>query len=44
MKTLIEFTSEPSRTSMTPAELGMLIEGSAFTVHRRVKPFVKSPD
>jgi hypothetical protein len=43
MKTLIEFTSEPSRTSMTSAELGMLIEGSAFTVHKRVQPFIRNP-
>jgi hypothetical protein len=44
MKTLIDFTSEPCSTSITSAKLGMLIEGSAFTVHKRVKPFVRNPD
>lgn len=40
MKTLINFTSETSKESMTAADLGMLLEGAAFTVHKRVKPFV----
>lgn len=44
MKTLIDFTSTPSKVSMTAAELGMLLEGAAFTVHKRVKPFVKNAD
>ena len=44
MKALIEATSDPSKASMTSVELGMLIEGSAFTVHKRVKPFVTNPD
>jgi hypothetical protein len=44
MKTLIELTSEPARASITNAELGMLIEGYAFTVHKRVKSFVRNPD
>lgn len=39
MKTLIEFASEPCKSSMTAAELGMLLEGAAFVVHKRVKPF-----
>ena len=44
MKTLIEFTSEISKESMTAADLGMLLEGAAFTVHKRVKPFVSKHD
>ena len=44
MKTLIEFASAGSKLSMTAAELAMLLEGAAFTVHKRVKPFVKKDD
>jgi len=41
---LIEFTTEISKESMAAADLGVLLEGAAFTVHKRVKPFVSKPD
>jgi hypothetical protein len=44
MKTLIEFTSEPLKDPMTVAELSMILEGAAFTVHKRVKPYTKITD
>ena len=40
LKTLIDFTSVPSKDSMSLAELGMLLEGAAFTVHKRIKPYI----
>lgn len=36
MKSLIEFTSGPLRHSITVAEVSVLLEGSAFTAHKRV--------
>ena len=43
MKTLLEFSSTPSKELMTAAELAMMLEGAAFTIHKRVKPFVRNP-
>jgi hypothetical protein len=37
---LIDFTSVPSKDSMSLAELSMLLEGAAFTVHKRIKPYI----
>lgn len=36
MKTRLKFLTEPEVCSITHAELGMLIEGSAYTVQRKV--------
>ena len=37
LRTLLEFSEEPSRTSITPAELSLLLEGATFTVHLRAR-------
>jgi len=39
MKSLIDFTSEKSKEALTAADLGMLLEGALFSVHKRVSPF-----
>lgn len=40
MKTLIRLGDKPDKAVMTQAELGMLIEGASFTVHKRLPPLV----
>jgi len=40
MKTLVKMGKEPSTASMTQAELAMLIEGTSFTVHKRLPSFI----
>lgn len=37
MKTLLEFSDEKHKSSISAAELAMLLEGSAFVVHKRVE-------
>jgi hypothetical protein len=44
MKTRLQFLSEPSCQSITPAELAMLIEGARYTVEKKVAPYVKPVD
>lgn len=41
MKTRFHFLSEPSCRSITQGELSMLLEGSSYTVSRRVMPHSK---
>jgi hypothetical protein len=42
MKTKFAFLSEPSSRSITQAELMMLIEGSRYTLERKVTPYLKA--
>ena len=44
MKTRLQFLSEPSCQSITPAELAMLIEGARYTVEKKVASYVKPVD
>lgn len=44
MKTRLQFLSEPSCQSITPAELAMLIEGTRYTVEKKVASYVKPVD
>jgi transposase len=44
MKTKLRFLFEPSCQSITPAELAMLIEGSAYTLNKKVEVYTKSID
>lgn len=39
MKSLLAFESERVKSSLTAAELAMLIEGALFTVHKRLEEF-----
>ncbi len=40
MKTLVRLADKPDKTTITQAELAMLVEGASFTVHKRLPPFV----
>jgi transposase len=44
MKTKLDFLFEPSCRSITQAELGLLIEGSRYTIEKRVSNYVKPVD
>ena len=44
MKTNLNFLLEPSCESITVAELAMLIEGSQYTIGRKVASYTKSVD
>ena len=35
LRSLLSFAQEPAATSLTTAELSLLLEGATFTVHRR---------
>ncbi len=37
LRTLLRFAEEPSRTSISTAELSLLLEGATFTVHKRAR-------
>lgn len=39
MKTKFKFLTDPAWTKITPGELAMLIEGSAYKVERKVRPY-----
>jgi transposase len=40
MKTLVRLGKEAGTSQMTQAELAMLIEGTSFTVHKRLSPLI----
>lgn len=42
MKTKLKFLSEPSCKSITQAELAMLMEGSSYTVEKKVRSYAKT--
>ena len=44
MKTKLRFLLEPSCQSITQAELSLLIEGSQYTIERRVGNYIKPVD
>ena len=44
MKTKFQFLVEPSCESITVAELGLLIEGSRYTIQKRVANYVRPID
>lgn len=44
MKTKLEFLCDPSCDSITEAELAMLIEGSSYTIGKKVAIYSKSVD
>lgn len=44
MKTRLQFLTHPESESITEAELMMLIEGSKYTLEKKVKSFQKSID
>jgi IS66 Orf2 like protein len=44
MKTKFKFISEPDSLSITSAELAMLMEGSAYTLGKRVSVYTKCID
>jgi len=44
MKTQLEFLLEPSCKSITQAELGLLLEGSRYTIEKRVANYIKPVD
>jgi len=44
MKTKLKFILEPSCQSITSAELAMLIEGSAYTIGKKVAVYTKQID
>ncbi len=44
MKTKIEFLSDPECDSITEAELAMLLEGSSYTLGRKVAVYSKPVD
>jgi len=37
LRTLLSFAEKPTATSMTTAELSLLLEGATFTVHKRAR-------
>ncbi len=37
LRTLVRFAEEASRTSISTAELSLLLEGATFTVHKRAR-------
>jgi hypothetical protein len=39
LRRLLEFVEVPGAKEISMAELGLLLEGAAFTVHRRAKPW-----
>jgi hypothetical protein len=39
MKSIVDFQDGPCKASITSAELGMLLEGTSFTVHKRIPDF-----
>jgi hypothetical protein len=41
LRTSFSFARDPASTSITSAELGLLLEGASFTVHRRVRELKK---
>ena len=44
MKTKLEFLLTPSCQSITPAELAMLLEGSSYSLGKRVQEYTRSID
>lgn len=42
MKTNLKFLNEPSCKSITQADLAMLMEGSRYTVEKKVRSYAKS--
>lgn len=44
MKTNLQFLSEPSCTSITAAELAMLMEGSRYTLEKKVAVYISPVD
>lgn len=44
MKSLVPFEDVPCKVSLSSAELAMLIEGSSFTVHKRLPEFIIKSD
>ncbi len=43
MKTALRFLSDPSCAEISQAELMMLIEGSAYSIERKVAPYLPMP-
>ena len=41
IKKIIDFVKDPSTSEISVAELSLLLEGAAFTIHRRQKPWCK---
>jgi len=39
LRSLLAFAAEPSATEISTAELSLLLEGAAFTVHKRARPW-----
>jgi hypothetical protein len=44
MKTNFKFLTDPDCQVITSAELAMLLEGSRYTLEKKVKPFIKPVD
>lgn len=44
MKTKLRFLIEPTSKSITHAELAMLIEGSSYTLNKKVLSYIKNID
>jgi hypothetical protein len=44
MKTNLQFLAEPSCTSITAAELAMLMEGSRYTLEKKVSAYMSPVD
>jgi hypothetical protein len=42
LRTLLSFAEQPSVTSVTTAELSLLLEGATFTVHKRARRCLES--
>jgi len=44
MKSIVDFKEAPTKATITAAELTMMLEGAAFTVHKRVPDFIVKSD
>jgi len=44
MKTKFKFLAEPTCASITAAELGMLMEGSSYTIGKKVEEYTRPVD
>ena len=40
MKTKLRFLSDPSCSEITEAELALILEGAAYTIDKRVRPYM----
>lgn len=44
LRSLLAFAQQPAAVSITTAELSLLLEGAAFTVHQRARPWSQERD